>query len=74
MIKTLTHLTAAVVLFGLATGPAMAQSNVNKEEVALCLEAIKDLTDGKPPAAAVKLCETGKTGEAMEKAMAAQGG
>lgn len=70
----LKHVVVGIVVTGFATGGAMAQSGTNKEEVALCIEAIKDLTDGKPPSAAVKLCESGKTAEAMESAMAAQGG
>jgi len=74
MFKTLTQISAAIVVLGLTAGAATAQSKANKEEVALCIEAIKDLTDGKPPADAKKLCEAGKTAEAMEKAMAAQGG
>jgi hypothetical protein len=74
MFKTLTQVSAAIVVLGLTSGTAMAQAKANKEEVALCIEAIKDLTDGKPPAAAVKLCESGKTSEAMEQAMSAQGG
>lgn len=74
MFKILTHMSAAVVVLALTAGTASAQSKANKEEVALCIEAINDLTDGKPPADAKKLCEAGKTSEAMEKAMAAQGG
>ena len=53
----------------------MAQSpTVSAEEKALCIEAITDLTDGKPPTEAVKLCNQGKLEEAMDKAMTAQGG
>lgn len=74
MLKALTHVSAAIVVLGLTAGAASAQSKASDEEMALCIEAIKDLTDGKPPSAAVKLCEAGKTSEAMEMAMAAQGG
>ena len=56
-----------------ATTSAMAQK-ASEDEKNLCLEAIKDLTDDKPLADAVKLCGQGKIEAAMEKAMAAQGG
>ncbi len=73
MFKVLTRIAAFVIVLGLAAGTAMAQK-VSEDEKALCLEAINDLTDGKPPADAVKLCGQGKVEEAMEKAMTAQGG
>ena len=74
MFRTLTQVSAAIVVLVLTAGTAMAQAKADKAEVELCIEAIKDLTDGKPPSAAVKLCESGKTSEAMEMAMSAQGG
>lgn len=49
--------------------PAMAQK-ATPEEVKICAETIKEMTGGKPPAEAVKLCEQGKLNEAIEKAMA----
>lgn len=73
MLKTLTSATIALLIVAFAASSAFAQK-ASAEEKKLCIEAIKDLTDGKPPAAAVKLCNEGKTEAAMEKAMAAQGG
>jgi len=64
--------TAALALgfiAALATGPASAQK-ASPEEVKICKETIKEMTGGKPPAEAVKLCEQGKLNEAIEKAMA----
>ena len=49
----------------LAIGPASAQK-ASPEEVKIC----KEMTGGKPPAEAVKLCDQGKLNEAIEKAMA----
>jgi len=63
----------AVAAFGfiaaLAAAPASAQK-ASPEEVKICQETIKEMTGGKPPAAAVKLCNEGKLNEAIEKAMA----
>ena len=73
MFKGLTSITAAILFVALSATSVFAQK-VSAEEKKLCIEAIKDLTDGKPPAAAVKLCNEGKIEAAMEKAMAAQGG
>ena len=42
---------------GLTAGQAQAAS---AEEVKICKETISEMTGGKPPAAAVKLCEEGK--------------
>jgi len=53
----------------LAATPASAQS-ANAEEVKICKETISEMTGGKPPAEAVKLCDQGKLNEAIEKAMA----
>ncbi len=63
-----------VVVGGLSVARVAAQSSVGKDEKALCLKTINDLTNGKPPPSAVKLCSEGKTEEAVKKAMAAQGG
>jgi hypothetical protein len=52
--------------FGFA-GTAQAAS---PEEVKICKETISEMTGGKPPAEAVKLCDQGKLNEAIEKAMA----
>ena len=52
-----------------AIGPASAQK-ASPEEVKICKETIKEMTGGKPPAEAVKLCDQGKLNEAIEKAMA----
>ncbi len=73
MNKTITRITVAALIIAFAASSAMAQK-VSEDEKNLCLEAINDLTDGKPPAEAKKLCNEGKVEAAMEKAMAAQGG
>ena len=52
---------------GLGAGTAVAAS---AEEVKICKETISEMTGGKPPAEAVKLCDQGKLNEAIEKAMA----
>lgn len=62
------------VVFSVAVATSAMAQKVSEDEKNLCIEAIKDLTDGKPPAEAVKLCGQGKIEAAMEKAMAAQGG
>ncbi len=73
MFKGLIGITTAILVVAFSATSVFAQK-ASKEEIKLCIEAIKDLTDGKPPAAAVKLCNEGKVEAAMEKAMAAQGG
>ena len=73
MTRGLTGITAALLILAFAATPAFAQK-VSEDEKNLCIEAINDLTDGKPPADAVTLCGEGKIEAAMEKAMAAQGG
>jgi hypothetical protein len=55
-----------IAAFGFA-GDARA---VTAEEVKICKETISEMTGGKPPADAVKLCDQGKLNEAIEKAMA----
>jgi len=74
MNKSITRITAAILIIAFAATSALAQVKVSEDEKSLCIEAIKDLTDGKPPAEAVKLCNEGKIEAAMEKAMSAQGG
>lgn len=56
------------VATGFITHPAAAAASA--EEVKICKETISEMTGGKPPAEAVKLCEQGKLNEAIEKAMA----
>ena len=73
MLKSFTWGLAFCLVISFAATSAMAQK-VSEDEKSLCLEAINDLTDGKPPAEAKKLCNEGKIEAAMEKAMAAQGG
>ena len=74
MKKLFTGIIVAILFAGFAATPAFAQAKVSDDEKNLCIEAINDLTDGKPPADAVKLCGEGKIEAAMEKAMTAQGG
>jgi hypothetical protein len=60
---------AVMALIGAVSAtPASAQS-ASAEEVKICKETISEMTGGKPPADAVKLCEQGKLNEAIEKAM-----
>jgi len=60
---------AVMALIGAVSAtPASAQS-ASAEEVKICKETITEMTGGKPPAEAVKLCEQGKLNEAIEKAM-----
>lgn len=73
MLKNITWGLAFCLVVSLAATAAMAQK-VSEDEKNLCIEAVNDLTDGKPPAEAIKLCGEGKIEAAMEKAMAAQGG
>lgn len=53
----------------LSAQPVAAQS-ASAEEIKICEETIREMTGGKPPADAVKLCKEGKLNEAIEKAMA----
>lgn len=73
MEMTMQRIFAAALALGfvgaLAATPASAQ-NASAEEVKICQETIKEMTGGKPPAEAVKLCNEGKLNEAIEKAMA----
>ena len=69
MNKLITTAIAVGFLGVLATGPASAQK-ASPEEIKICKETISEMTGGKPPAEAVKLCEQGKLNEAIEKAMA----
>ena len=74
MLKTLTTLFAYLTIIGVLSSPVVAQTTISDEEKELCLEAINDLTDGKPPATAKKLCDEGKTEKALEVALSAQEG
>jgi len=69
MNRTIPLAIAAGLLGMLMAGPTAAQQ-ASPEEVKICQETIKEMTGGKPPAAAVKLCDQGKLNEAIEKAMA----
>ena len=67
--KNVFAVAAVMALIGaVSTAPASAQS-ASAEEVKICKETISEMTGGKPPADAVKLCEQGKLNEAIEKAM-----
>jgi len=66
--KTLLSLTAIGLIVSLSAGPGHAQA-VSAEEIKICKETISEMSGGKPPAEAVKLCEQGKLNEAIEKAM-----
>jgi dihydrodipicolinate synthase/N-acetylneuraminate lyase len=61
---------AAVFAAFLVAQTALAQE-VSKEEREMCIEAVKEVAAGKEPAAAIKLCNEGKTQEALEAAMKA---
>jgi hypothetical protein len=64
-------LTIAAALGIAATfGFADTAKATTAEEVKICKETISEMTGGKPPADAVKLCDQGKLNEAIEKAMA----
>lgn len=73
MIKKHIVIAAVAILVTAGSGSAIAQK-ISAQEVALCIEAIKDLTNGKPPAEAVTLCKQGRLEAAVAKAMASQGG
>lgn len=67
--KNVFAVAAVMALIGaVSAAPASAQS-ASAEEVKICKETISEMTGGKPPAEAVKLCEQGKLNEAIEKAM-----
>jgi hypothetical protein len=70
MRKLFTLGAAAVVTSFLVAGVVMAQE-VSKEEKEMCVEAVKEVAGGKEIPAAIKLCEQGKTEEALEAAMKA---
>jgi len=69
MIRIFVATTAFAFIVALAAAPASAQK-ASPEEVKICQETIKEMSGGKPPAEAVKLCNEGKLNEAIEKAMA----
>ena len=61
---------AVIGLVGaISFSPASVEA-ASAEEVKICKETISEMTGGKPPAEAVKLCDQGKLNEAIEKAMA----
>jgi hypothetical protein len=67
------NLLAITAALGLAAAMGLASHAVqaaSAEEVKICKETISEMTGGKPPAEAVKLCDQGKLNEAIEKAMA----
>ena len=70
--KTFKTAAFAIALMGaMATGlTAQTAAAASAEEVKICKETISEMTGGKPPAEAVKLCDQGKPNEAIEKAMA----
>ncbi len=70
--KTFKTAAFAIALMGaMATGlTAQTAAAASAEEVKICKETISEMTGGKPPAEAVKLCDQGKLNEAIEKAMA----
>jgi hypothetical protein len=65
-----TMLTAAIGLFVAMSALPQTTAAATAEEIKICKETISEMTGGKPPAEAVKLCEQGKLNEAIEKAMA----
>ena len=66
----------SAILFGLYTiSNAALSAEVNQDEVKICIEAVKEIVKGTAQqAAAIKLCEQGKTEEALQAAMDAAGG
>ncbi len=46
-----------------------AADKPSAREIEICLQAIRDLTGGKPPKSAITLCQQGKLDAAIEKAM-----
>lgn len=63
---------ATVFAICLVVAPALAEE-VTEEEKKMCIEAVKEMTAGKSPAAAIKLCKEGKTEAALEAAMTDSG-
>jgi hypothetical protein len=61
------------VIFGMLSATAGAADKPSKQEVKICLQTINDMTGGKPPQSAVKLCQQGKLDAAIDKAMSGGG-
>jgi len=52
-------------------GPIYAQAadKPSAREIEICLQTIRDLTDGNPPKRAIALCQQGKLDAAIDEAM-----
>lgn len=59
-----------ITLFVLG-GPFYAQAadKPSAQEIEICLQTIRDLTDGNPPKSAIALCQQGRLDAAIEAAM-----
>jgi len=69
-LKSPTFAAAMIIL----TASAMAETpTISADEKALCIDAIKELTNGKPSAEMVTQCNLGNLEAAVETAMTAQG-
>ena len=69
----MTKITFGALALGFAAAISLSSNMAqaaSAEEVKICKETISEMTGGKPPAAAVKLCDEGKLNEAIEMAMA----
>ena len=51
---------------------AQAAEKPSVREIEICLQAIRDLTEGNPPKSAVALCQQGKLDAAIDKAMSGE--
>lgn len=67
MFKKVTAVVGAVALFGAVATTAYAQAS--KDEIAMCIETVEQMTGGKASGEAKKLCEQGKMEEAIATAM-----
>ena len=48
---------------------ARAADKPSAQEIEICLQTIRDLTDGNPPKSAIALCQQGKLDAAIDEAM-----
>jgi len=48
---------------------AQAADKPSAREIEICLQTIRDLTDGNPPKRAIALCQQGKLDAAIDEAM-----
>lgn len=71
MMRRFITLGAVAVFAIILAAPGAIAEEVTKEEKEMCIEAVKEMAAGKAPPAAIKLCEQGKTEEALEAAMKA---